>query len=147
MLSQKERLKRWGIQKAWKALGVRYMVTGISIAQTKSLNEYNRYDSIGVRDSTSYELLRNTHANVAMCPDMACLRMPQLKVGSLSNSQVIISLREKTPDDGYSNEVASGQEVALAEFLGTVLNNVSFYAQVDEDIDYNSHGQFIYGCF
>ncbi len=137
ILAQREKIKRWGIRKAWKVIGARYMVTGVSIDPFKNPKDYNIYDSIGVRDNTTYELLKHTHKNVFICPDMACLRVPQLKLDSPVISSTIISLREQTPDDGYSNNYTSDLEAALAEILNTIITDFSFYSQVDEDINYN----------
>lgn len=137
VLTQREKIKRWGMRKAWKVIGARYMVTGVSIDPFKNPDYYNIYDSIGVRDRVTYELLKHTHKNVFICPDMACLRVPKLKLDSSVISPTIISLREQTPDDGYSNNYTSDLEAALAEILNTRITDFSFYSQVDEDINYN----------
>lgn len=113
-------------------------VLSISIDPRINATEFNIYNSIGVRDTPSFEFIKQHHNNVVFTPDMACLLPTQ--VPKAKGSKTIISFRENTPDNNYSSDYSKKTIVALTKvlsILNTSSQQIDFYSQVEEDDEYN----------
>lgn len=138
----KKRLKDKAIRFVWSLVGAKIHVTGISLDERIGADRYKRfkqYETIGVRDKRSLELLSGIVRNVKLTPDMAFLRLPSKRVDF--ETKVIVSFRQETPDDRYDSSYKSALETSLNSALAPFFNNLwvfTFFANVIEDKPFNT---------
>ncbi len=134
----KERFKDKLILLIWSLVGAKLHITGISLGEKFDADHYKRFETIGVRDKRSAELLSRIVKNVKLCPDMAFLRMPAHKKSV--DDKVFVSLREETPDNSYDSDYYSALKVALKSVLTPFFSegrSVRFFSNVIEDRKFN----------
>ncbi len=134
----KDRVKDKLILLIWSLAGAKLHITGISIGEKFDAGHYKRFETIGVRDKRSAELLAGIVKNVNLCPDMAFLRLPARKTSV--DHMVFVSLREETPDDSYDPNYQSALKVALTFALAPFFSSgrtVKFFSNVIEDRSFN----------
>ncbi len=136
-----KRLKDKAIFFIWSLIGAKLHVVGISIDERSGVERYKRfkrYETIGVRDKRSVDLLSEVVKSVNLTPDMAFLRLP-LKRTTLE-AKVFVSLRQETPDDRYDSKYKPALEASLSSALTPFFDkqwNISFFSNVIEDQPFN----------
>jgi polysaccharide pyruvyl transferase WcaK-like protein len=134
----KDRVKGKLILLIWSLAGAKLHITGISLGEQFDAGHYKRFETIGVRDKRSAELLSGIVKNVNLCPDMAFLRLPARKMSG--DDMVFVSLREETPDDSYDPNYQLALKVALSSALTPFFDRewgASFFSNVIEDRNFN----------
>lgn len=136
-----KRLKDKAIFFIWSLIGAKLHVVGISIDERSGAERYKRfkrYETIGVRDKRSVELLSEVVKSVNLTPDMAFLRLPLKK--TTFETKVFVSLRQETPDDRYDSNYKPALETSLNSALTPFFDkqwHIGFFANVIEDQLFN----------
>lgn len=126
----------------WSLLGAKFHVVGISTDKRYVAERYGRlmrYNTIGVRDKESLDVLNRVVDSASLVPDMAFLRLPSKR--AKFETKVIVSLRQETPDDQYDANYKPALESSLTSVFVPFFNNqwsVSFFANVIEDQSFNN---------
>lgn len=135
-----EIIKMGVINSLWRVVGAEYCVVGISVATDLPKNTFNGYKLIGLRDKNSLKQISRLHRHASYCPDMACL-MDVKRKAYRQNGRIIMSFRRDVPEEQLSDSsdkvLASIDELINTETNLIDIDDVSFYAQVNEDIEYN----------
>ena len=137
--SLRKRAKDTLVTRLWKLLGARFMTTGISVDPSIEISDFSQYRIVGVRDNQSLDVLHKKGINVSYCPDMACLREPEIRHHFEGNCY-LVSLRSNTPDirDGssFAKQVIGQLEALFCD--NDTTSDLLLYSQVLEDDEFNN---------